>query len=169
MSIPKCKRFFKKCEEFSICAEIGEAGFVGIEHSEQRRTLYQYFLRGSVSFNTLNDDGLSRRKVVKYDDSTRYTLTDTKEFLNEHIVLRAEDDFSIIGFNTFEKNVDWDGKIVTESFVCDNDTSYLICFDGNPIVNDNELRQYDYSKLVKGKEYNISTNDGVVGVFTKLC
>ena len=71
--------------------------------------------------------------------------------------------------NTFEKNIDWDGKIVTESFVCDNDTSYLICLDGNPVVNDNELRQYDYSKLVKGKEYNISTNDGVVGVFTKLC
>ena len=168
MSILKCKRFFKKCKDFSICAEIGEAGFVGIEHSEQRRTLYQYILRGAVSFSTLNDDGLSRRKVFKYDDSTRYTLTDTREFLNDIVVMRAEDDFSIIGFNTFAKNVDWDGKIVTESFVCDNHTSYLICLDGNPVVNDVELRQYDYSKLVKGKEYNISANDGVIGMFTKL-
>lgn len=163
----KCKRFFKKCEEFSICAEIGEAGFIGIELSEQRRTLYQYILKGAVSFNALNDDGISRRKVFKYDDSTRYTLIDTKEFLNDHIILRAEDDFSIIGFNTFEKNVDWDGKIVTESFVCDNDTSYLICFDGYPVVNGQELKKWDYAKL-ENKEYEVNINDGVIGVFTKL-
>ena len=163
----KCKRFFKKCEEFSICAELGEAGFIGIELSEQRRTLYQYILKGAVSFNALNDDGISRRKVFKYDDSTRYTLIDTKEFLNDHIILRAEDDFSIIGFNTFEKNVDWDGKIVTESFVCDNDTSYLICFDGYPVVNGQELKKWDYAKL-ENKEYEVNINDGVIGVFTKL-
>ena len=66
-------------------------------------------------------------------------------------------------------NQDWDGKLVTESFVCDNDKSYLVCFDGNPIINEKELRRFDYAKLQQGKSYDIDLKDGIIGVFRKLC
>ena len=167
MSVPRCKQFISKCDnEFSLCADIGEKGFVGVEHPEERRTLYQYILSGQLTFNTLDEE---RVKLHSSISSDRYSLLNVKEFLYKYTLIKADTDFSVIGFNTLDRNVDWDGKIVTESFVCDNDTSYLVCFDGNPIINEKELRRFDYAKLNKGKDYDISLNDGVIGVFTKLC
>jgi hypothetical protein len=69
------------------------------------------------------------------------------------------------GFNTSEKYVDWDGRLVTESFTGD-DKSWLICFDGNPVVNGKVLHKLDYAKLEQ-KLYNVEINDGLIGVFTK--
>ena len=63
------------------------------------------------------------------------------------------------------KDVDWDGKLVTESFVGD-DMSWLICFEGSPVVNGKILHKLDYAKLEQ-KLYNIELNDGLIGVFTK--
>ena len=39
---PSIKRFVKKCEDFYICAEIGEKMAVGVEYADDRLTLYQY-------------------------------------------------------------------------------------------------------------------------------
>ena len=42
------KRYIKKCEEFSICSEIGDrAGLVFAEPADERRTLYQIAVKGS--------------------------------------------------------------------------------------------------------------------------
>ena len=167
MSRPRLKRFLTRCDnEFSLCAEIGEAGFVGVEYPRERTTLYNYILYGEMTFNTIDANGLKIHSSVSSD---KYSLLNVKDFLNNYAIVRADTDFSAIGFNTLNRKVDWDGKIVTESFVCDNDTSYLVCFDGNPIINEKELRRFDYAKLNKGKDYDISLNDGVIGVFTKLC
>ena len=64
------------------------------------------------------------------------------------------------------KTVDWDGKLVNESFE-GNTRSYLKCFDGRPIINGTELRRMDYAKL-ENKWYDIDIKDGVVGVFTRI-
>ena len=48
-----------------------------------------------------------------------------------------------------------------------NTRSYLICFDGRPIINGTELRRMDYAKL-ENKWYDIDIKDGVVGVFTRI-
>ena len=64
-----------------------------------------------------------------------------------------------------KKNIDWDGRLVTESFTGD-DKSWLICFDGNPVVNGKVLHKLDYAKLEQ-KLYNVEVNDGLIGVFTK--
>ena len=44
--------------------------------------------------------------------------------------------------------------------------SWLICFEGNPVVNGKILHKLDYAKLEQ-KLYNIELNDGLIGVFTK--
>ena len=43
----KYTRFFKKCEEFSICSELGDSDCIVTEHTEERRTLYQIVVYGS--------------------------------------------------------------------------------------------------------------------------
>ena len=56
--------------------------------------------------------------------------------------------------------------LVTESFTGDN-KSWLICFDGNPIVNGKKLSRWDYAKL-ENKHYGVEINDGCIGVFTRI-
>ena len=45
---PSIKRFVKKCEDFYICAEIGEKNAVGVEYADDRLTLYQYIVKGKI-------------------------------------------------------------------------------------------------------------------------
>ena len=40
-------RYFKKCEEFAICSEVGESNFLFPETSDERRTLYQIVVKGT--------------------------------------------------------------------------------------------------------------------------
>ena len=57
---PSIKRFVKKCEDFYICAEIGEKMAVGVEYADDRLTLYQYIVKGKISFNTIDGDNFTR-------------------------------------------------------------------------------------------------------------
>ena len=67
-----------------------------------------------------------------------------------------------------DKSQDWSGSLVTNTFTCDNSNSYLFCIDGTPTVNSKTLQKFDYSKLTSGKEYSVTLNGGVLGLFTKL-
>ncbi len=170
---PKYKRFLKKVDnEFAICAEIGEKGCIHVEYHNLRYTLYQYTVYGGGKYGVITDSGVKfeEHDPNMSDDSSFYTkkILSTKEAIGKNTLFVADEDFHIIGFGSLDMNVDWDGKLVTESFVCDNDSSWIICFDGRPIVNEKELARYDYAKLEQGKEYGIIINDGALGVFTKL-
>ena len=155
------KRYLKRCEEFILCAELGGKDFIGIERSKFRYTLYQYFIHGSASFYELSDDGIVSRTIGKEKQ-----LVDVKKYFNKNTILQAHDDFYVAGFSPLDKNDDWDGKIIKESFH-GNDYSWLICFGGNPIVNGKELKLFDYAKL-RDKEYDVNLNGGVIVMFTKL-
>jgi len=50
----------------------------------------------------------------------------------------------------------------------DEKESWMICFDGHPVVNEKELSRFDYAKLIKDNDYTVSLNGGVLGLFTKL-
>ena len=60
---------------------------------------------------------------------------------------------------------DWDGKLIKESFFGDS-KSYLVCFNGSPVVNGIEMQRMDYA-LLQPKEYEVELNDGLLGMFTK--
>lgn len=152
-------KFFKKCEDFSICSEIGVSNHIGVEYAIQRRTLYQIVIYGSGKVARPFE---SKFKVL---DSLDNNFVNLKEYLHDDTIFHSTEPFHIYGFNTLSKDIDWDGKLVTESFVGD-DMSWLICFEGNPIVNGKILHKLDYAKLEQ-KLYNIELNDGLIGVFTK--
>ena len=157
---PKIKRLIKKCEEFYICAEYGDKDAIGVEYT-CRLTMYQYIISGSTSFNLVDGDKLIQEIYTRENE-----LVDVKKYLNERLLVVAEENLFMVGFNSLDRNVDWDGKLVKDNFT-GNDKSWLVCFDGYPVVNGQELKRWDYAKL-DNKEYEVNINDGVIGVFTKL-
>ena len=123
--------------------------------------MYQYIISGSTSFNLVDGDKLIQEIYTRENE-----LVDVKKYLNERLLVVAEENLFMVGFNSLDRNVDWDGKLVKDNFT-GNDKSWLVCFDGYPVVNGQELKRWDYAKL-DNKEYEVNINDGVIGVFTKL-
>tara|TARA_B100000424_G_C22582430_1_gene327315 strand:+ start:49 stop:273 length:225 start_codon:yes stop_codon:yes gene_type:complete len=72
------------------------------------------------------------------------------------------------GFNKMSDYDDWDGKLVDDDKIKVDSESVLVCLDGNPIVNNIELKKYDFDELSIGKEYDIMLNNGVLALFTRL-
>ena len=103
-------------------------------------------------------------KITKERAITNFI--DLKKYLNCQTIFESYEPFHIYGFNTLSKNQHWDGKLVNESFEGD-DKSWLVCFDGRPVINDVELSRMDYAKL-ENKHYNLISNNSIVGVFTKI-
>lgn len=157
--IPSCKRYLKKCDEFSLCVRCGDADFVACEHPSSRFTQYHYGIYGSGTFGVMfKEFGLDFKSDGK--------LYDMRDYLHEYTIYKADSDFYMIGFNCLNKHDEWDARLVTESFENDKESTYLVCLDGSPIVNGKTLRRFDYSKL-EFKDYDVTINDGVIGVFTK--
>ena len=152
------KRFFKKCEEFTICSEIGDAGDWFLDGYPDNYTIYHILLKGSGKLGAPYES--------EYLEDGPYVLVNTKEYLYKQRIYYGSEDFYIVGFNPLKPEHDWDGRLVTESFTGD-DMSWLICFDGNPVVNGKKLSRWDYAKL-ETKEYDIQLNGGCLGLFTRL-
>ena len=98
---------------------------------------------------------------------TKGALTSTKDYLGKSLIIEATDACDILIFNTLDTSQNWSGSLVTNTFTCDNANSYLICLDGAPKVNSTTMQKFDYSKLTSGKEYSVTLNGGVLGLFTK--
>lgn len=152
-------RFIKKCDEFMVCSEIGKSGDIFVELAEENKTLYQIMLRGSGRIARFFDTG--------YEEFNAQTqnLVDRKRYLGTNMIFEAYEDYHIFGFNYRGSSVNWDGKLITESFNGD-DRSWLICFDGRPLINGVEMERMDYAKL-ENKWYNVDINNSIVGVFKK--
>ena len=153
-------RYFKKCEEFSICSEVGDANVIAIEEAKDRYSLYHIVVKGSGRVAKIFDNDY----IV--GDINGVYFEDVKKFIGHHTIFESFEPVKMYGFNTLDLQQDWDGKLVKESFDGD-DRSWLICFKGNPIINGKELKVMDYAKL-ENKHYDVTLNDAIVGVFTKL-
>ena len=153
-------RYFKKCEEFALCAEVGDADVIQVEDVSERYTLYQIVVKGSGRMGKIFDNDY----IV--GDVNGVYFADVKQFLGHHTVFESFEPVHMYGFNTLDLEQDWDGKLVEGSFQGD-DKSWLVCFKGNPTINGKELRVMDYAKL-ENKHYDVLLNDAIVGVFTKL-
>ena len=156
----RCKQYIKKCGEFSVCSEVGEANVLFTEHADDRTTLYQIIVKGSGRV------AKPFSSEYKPADTNEHRFINMKEYIGHHTIFESYEPFHIYGFNTLSKNQHWDGKLVNESFEGD-DKSWLVCFDGRPVINDVELSRMDYAKL-ENKHYNVISNNSIVGVFTKI-
>jgi len=163
MKVPTCRRFHRVCEEFTLCVNIGEKGYVLAEHPNERYTIFYYGLYGSGKFG----------KIFKSDhiliESKK--LVDVQEYVNSEVVFQAHEDFCLIGFNTMDKNIRWDAKILNTDtkIVKESKKSILICLNGDMVVNGKKFKRYHYASLVIGNEYNLDLNENsVVVVFTQI-
>jgi hypothetical protein len=166
MNDPKCKRFHRVCDEFSLCINIGEKEYVLAEHPNERYTIFYYGVYGKGKLGRIfESDYITVHSKYK-------TITDVQEYVNSKVIFEAEEDFFLIGFNTLDKNQKWKYSQITEnqsSFVVKELDSYILCFDGKPFINGKKFKRYDYAKLDFGEEYQVDLNDnGVLVIFSKV-
>ena len=69
------KRFFKKCEEFTICSEIGDAGDYLFDGYPDNLTIYHILIKGRGR--------LGAPYEAEYLEEGPYVLVDTKKYLRK--------------------------------------------------------------------------------------
>jgi hypothetical protein len=167
MNAPKCKRIERYCTDFSICANIGEKDYVIAEHPNERYTIFYYGVYGSGKFG----------KVFESDylflDSKHNAIADVQDYVNSKVLFEATEDFFLIGFNTLDKNVKWEAKVLTsedKKITIDSNKgkSFLICLNGNCYINHKKFKRYDYTEIFPDTEYIIDIEEkGAIGLFNK--
>jgi len=156
-----CKEYFKKCrsDHFALCAVEPQKDWIGIEPERLNHGLYHYIVFGKIKMGIPFKEGYNIVESKKFFS--------TKEYLHESLILEALEDSYMVGFNTLDKDQDWDGRLVTEEKLRVEKESYLICFDGLPVVEKQELTRFDYGIVYPDKEYEIDVSEGVLGLFTQ--
>ena len=166
MNDPKCKRFFRHCEEFSLCVNIGEKGYVIAEHPNERFTIFYYGIYGSGKFGRMFES-----EYITLDAKSK-ELVDVQDYVNSEVVFQSSEDFYLIGFNTPDKNIKWSARLVDNSEIEITENykkSFLICLDGNVIVNGKKFKRYDYAPICYEKKYNIQLEENSVSaIFSQL-
>ena len=147
-------------DDFALCNIKVDKGWVGVHPADENKGLFYYLYSGSPKLGVAFENTLI--------NLTKGSLTSTKSYLSKSLIIEASDSCDMFIFNTLDKTQDWTGSLVTSTFTCSNANSYLICIDGAPKVNSTTMQKFDYSKLTSGKEYSVTLNGGVLGLFTKV-
>ena len=66
----------------------------------------------------------------------------------------------MVGFSALDKKQNWDGKLVSGNTVKEERDSILICLDGSPVVENQQLSIFDYGNLDAGIEYEVDVVNG---------
>jgi len=163
---PKCKRFYRNCEDFGLCVNIGERGYVLAEHPNERFTIFYYAIYGSGKFGRIFE---SDYLLINSHDKK---IFDVSEYVNSKVIFEAEEDFYLIGFNTYDKNIKWEAKIIDSNnkiLISQNDKSYVISIYGDVYINGKKIKKYDYAQIFKEKKYNLNIpTDSILILFTQL-
>jgi hypothetical protein len=164
---PKCKRFYRNCEDFGLCVNIGEKGFVLAEHPNERFTIFYYGVYGSGRFGRIFESDFINL------DSKNKTIEDVQDYVHSKVLFEATENFFIIGFNTYDKNIKWKAKLLTSKnkIVKTNSEegkSFLLSLNGNVFVNDKKFKRYDYAEIFPNVEYKLNIDEnGAMGLFSK--
>jgi hypothetical protein len=163
---PRYKRILKRYDEFTLCVNIGDAGYVGAEDPSNIYTLYLYVIKGRGKVGSVFDPDY---QILDAKDNK---LVDVSRFLYKPGAAIAETNFYYIGFNTLDKNVKWDGRLILNdesSLIVDKPNSYFVCLNGDVTINDKQFKRFDYASVNVGKEYQIQiAENSALGLFSKL-
>jgi hypothetical protein len=167
LTSPKCKRIEKYCEDFSLCINIGQKDYVIAEHPSQRYTVFYYGVYGSGKLGRVFESDYLFLES-KYDD-----IADVHDYVNSKVLFEATEDFYLIGFNTLDKNVKWGAKVLTskdKKITLDSNKgkSFLVCLNGNCLINDKTFKRCNYTEIFHNVEYVLDIEDkGAIGLFSK--
>ena len=161
------RRAIRHCDDFSLCINMGKKGYVIAETPEERNTIFQYIIYGGGKAGVMFEEGYFEGRVGE--------LMDIRKYIRKHGIFEATEDFLILGFNTLDKNQNWEGRLVSKDETKLNldiirelrKETFLICFDGKPVVNEKQMKRYDYAKIDLNKDYNVELNGGALGLFYK--
>ena len=161
------RRAVRHCEHFSLCVNVGKKGHVIAEDPRERFTIYQYNIYGGGKAGVMFEEG--------YIESQVGVLMDLRPHIHKKVIFEATEDFFTIGFNTLDKNQNWEGRLVNKNetkldlnYIRELEKeTFLICFDGKPLVNNKQMKRYDYAAINLSKDYDIKLNNGVLGLFFK--
>ena len=161
------RRAIRHCDDFCLCVNVGKKGYVIAESPEERYTIFQYNIYGGGKAGVMFEEG--------YIESQAGVLMDLRQHVHKKVIFEATEDFFTIGFNTLDKDQNWEGRLVKDNeTILDLDhirqlekQTFLICFDGKPIVNEKQMKRYDYARIDLSKDYNVTLNNGVLGLFFK--
>jgi len=160
---PRCKRFYRKCEDFTICVNIGENGYVLAENPNERFTIFVYGVYGSGKFGRIFESDhikLDSRKII-----------DIQDYVHSKVLFEGTEDFHMIGFNTLDKNVKWEAELLTSEnkiVTAKQGKSFLFCLDEDVTINDKKFKRYDYAEIFPGIEYNLNIGEkGALGLFSR--
>ena len=161
------RRAVRHCEHFSLCVNIGKKGHVIAEDPRERFTIYQYNIYGGGKAGVMFEEG--------YIKSEAGVLMDLRPHVHKKVIFEATEDFFTIGFNTLDKNQNWEGRLVKKNetkldlnYIRELEKeTFLICFDGKPVVNNKQMKRYDYARINLSKDYDIKLNNGALGLFFK--
>ena len=162
-----CRRFYRQGNDFSLCVNIGKEDYVLAEHPSNTNTIFYYVIKGLGKLGKLFSEDFV---TIKMGD-----FVDVRDTLHDYRTFHSLEDFHLVGFNTLEKNQNWEGRLIQDdeeilnlNLVRDlNKQTFILCLDGSPQVNGKNLKRYEYSKLNLDKNYKINLNDGVLGFFYK--
>ena len=159
-----CRRFYRESGEFSLCVNIGKKDYVLAENPVDSNTIFYYGIKGIGKLGTMFSED---HVLVKEGE-----FVDVRSYLHKFRIFHSLEDFHLVGFNTLEKGQNWEGRLVkSEETVLDLNRSYiqtfLVCFNGKPVVNDKIMKRYEYARLDLNKQYNINLDGGVLGIFCK--
>jgi hypothetical protein len=167
MKDPKCKRFHRICDDFSLCVNMGEKGYVLAEHPNERFTIFYYGLYGSGIFGRVFD---KEEPIIL--DANKNLVVDVQNYVHDKVLFEATEDFYIVGFNTLDKKIKWDAKILdskTTEIRGDCDKSYALCMNGSPHINGKKFKRYDYSLLLEDEIYDVTIkNDDIIIIFSQV-
>jgi len=162
MESPKCRRFYRHHDDFSICVNIGEKGYVLAEHPNERFTTFFYVVYGSGKCGKIFESDSTKIESKK--------LTDVRKYIDSEVVFQADKDLHIIGFNTLDKNVKWEAELLTSEnkiISTTKEKSFLLCLDDEVTVNDKKFKRYAYAEIFPGIEYNLNIGEnGALGLFS---
>tara|TARA_R100001510_G_scaffold22258_1_gene19483 strand:+ start:286 stop:798 length:513 start_codon:yes stop_codon:yes gene_type:complete len=166
-----CKRCYRNCNNFAICVNIGRADYVLAEHPTNTNTLFYYVIYGSGKLGKMfSNDYIT----IKEGD-----FVDVRDTIHDYRTFHSLENFYLIGFNSIEKNERWDGRLIEkhektldlhrlyDNPLPVNYKCFVVCLNGNPLVNGRKFKRYEYSEVIYPNDYQIELNDGVLGFFVR--
>lgn len=160
-----CRRFHRVGEYFTLCVNIGKKDYVLAEHPIDSNTIFYYGVKGVGKLGTMFSD---EYVIVKEGD-----FCDVRKYLDKYRIFHSQEDFHLVGFNTLDKNQNWEGRLIKNDENLINldkirdlyKPTFLVCLDGKPTVNNKIMRRYEYAQIDFSKEYHVDLNSGALGLF----
>ena len=126
-----CQHYFKKLDNFSVCALKANKGVLEVEPDSESCAIYQYVFNGSAK--------IGRPFESEFFEVKTGDFFSMKDYLYTPRMYEALEDFYMFGFNIQNKDEDWDGRLLKDEELKVENESVIICLDGNPFVNNKRL------------------------------